>query len=247
MSTLQTFRQYREAFMRLLYPARCGACETLLELEETGICTACTESLEKLRFPYSATALDHEFEHVSQAWALYPYESVLKEILTGIKFYNKRWLLRIFTPKIEELAGLIASENNYDWIVPIPLENSRLLERQFNQSELIARILAKAMQRPVISALKKCRRTPAQSGLNRAERLRNLHFAFEAKIPAAGKKILIVDDVLTTGATAEEAARVLKDSGACRADLVTIACNPRETSADSTFSPLYIPANFVGY
>lgn len=247
MSIVSTLQRYQEAFLRLLYPAHCGACNKGLELEETGLCSGCRADLAALRFPYSEAALNHSFDHVRQAWTLYPYEAPLKEILTGIKFFQKRWLLKLFVPDFQELGSLIASESSYDMIVPVPMESTRLLERHFNQSELIAKMLSGSMKVPMLYALKKIRRTPAQSGLNRAERLQNLLFAFEGRVSLSGKKILLVDDVLTTGATAEEAARVLKEEcGAVSVDLVTLACNPRETP-DKSFSPLYIPSNFVGY
>lgn len=247
MFPFQSVPHYREAFLRLFYPARCGSCRQLLELEEKGICGGCHGDLKNLRLNYEQTSLDHPFKYAGQAWSCYPYLSPLKEILAGIKFYNKRWLLKVFSEDLREIAGLISSENSYDWIVPIPLENTRLLQRQFNQSEILAALLGKFMKCSVKGALKKSRATPAQSGLSRTQRLKNIHFAFECKGSALGKTILLVDDVLTTGATADEAARVLKESGALRVDLMTLACNPRETSDYESFSPLYTASNLVGY
>lgn len=246
MSFRRTFQNYREALLRLIYPAHCGACSLILELEESGLCRHCLSALRRIKLPLEAACLDHAFKHISQSWALYPYESPMKEILSGIKFYGRRWLLKSFREDFKQLAELIASENSYDWIVPVPLDAKRLLQRQFNQSALIAEIMSEFLGCSTVNALMKPRETPAQVGLTRAQREKNLLFAFESR-RAEDKNILLVDDVLTTGATAEEAARVLKAAGAKHVDLVTLACNPRELSAPETFSPLYTAPNFVGY
>jgi len=115
-------------------------------------------------------------------------------------------------------------------MVPIPLDPKRLLERQFNQAELLAACLARALEIPVRKVLRKKYSTPTQSRLNQKEREVNLYQVFKVSNVRnlKGKKILLVDDILTTGATVREAARALKAHGAKRVDVFALACTSRE-------------------
>ncbi|MFH1691249.1 MAG: phosphoribosyltransferase family protein [Candidatus Omnitrophota bacterium] len=103
-----------------------------------------------------------------------------------------------------------------DYLVAIPLHPARLREREFNQSELIAKELSRELQKPLVPALKKIRHTKSQTALNRTQRLLNLAgaFAINDNICIKDKNILLVDDVATTTATITEAASLLKKSGA---------------------------------
>lgn len=99
-------------------------------------------------------------------------------------------------------------------LVPMPLHVKRLKERGFNQSFLLAEALSRAAGIPVASVAERVRNTPAQSGLKRAQRLRNLRAAFEIKSDVAGKVVGVVDDVMTTGSSAQVLAQTLLDAGA---------------------------------
>ena len=212
--------------MRLIYPADCAVCETLLALDEEGLCAGCFARLRALRFEPEEAALRKRFEAVGEAWALYPYESPAREILSGIKFLKKRWLMRVFFRDLEPLAKAITTETHYDLLIPVPIDRQKLLTREFNQSEVAAGLLSGCTRIPVgAGVLKKRRATTSQSRLSREERLVNLTRVFNVPSPASvrGKSVLLVDDIVTTGATAEEAARTLKACGARRVDLFAIA------------------------
>ncbi len=218
-------RLYHEALLRLIYPASCGACNTSLEIREKNLCSACSKSLESLSFGPSELLADHPFEFIGNAWSVYPYESPAREILAGIKFYRQRWLLGAFSGAVSLFASTVLAESRYDFLVPVPIDRGRLGERHFNQSEILAGMLSKACGTPVETALRKPYSTPAQSRLNQKERRANLYGVFSAPKPEkiSGKRILLVDDILTTGATSDEAARVLKNAGARSVDLFTLA------------------------
>lgn len=221
---------YIEAALRLIYPASCGVCSGGLEIHEQSLCQSCGEDLRNRRFDFQTSCLETHFSAVTESWALYPYESPVKDLLTAIKFSKKRWLVRSFREDLQVFGSALASEQTYDMIVPIPLDRSRLLDRQFNQAELFARLLSEAMKIPAQKALIKRHRTPAQSGLNQKEREINLYQAFRVTKPQCirGKRILLVDDVLTTGATVREAARTLREQGAKRVDAFALACTSRK-------------------
>jgi ComF family protein len=109
-------------------------------------------------------------------------------------------------------------------VMPVPMSSHRQKERGFNQAELLARALANCLQLPLATCLVKKRETPPQAGLDRQERLRNLSGAIvlEALSKIRGKEVLLVDDVITTGTTAGECARVLLMAGAAGVSVVTV-------------------------
>jgi ComF family protein len=115
---------------------------------------------------------------------------------------------------------------DYDVIIPVPLHIGRLRWRGFNQAAMLAGAVARRMDRPLdLRTLVRVRETPAQTRQNRVERIRNLKRAFAVRRPAriASRRILLIDDVMTTGATADECARTLLAAGARRVDVLTLA------------------------
>ncbi len=121
---------------------------------------------------------------------------------------------------------LAVDARDYDVIVPVPLHWRRLYWRGFNQAALLARVLARRMALPVdVDSLARIRATVSQTAQSSKERRRNVRGAFAVRRPerVAGKRVLLVDDVITTGATADECARVLKASGALAVDVFALA------------------------
>ena len=231
-----TLSQYGEAFMRLIYPAVCGACPAFLELEEYPLCSACAGRVERLRFSQDDCLCEDvpsKRSELNEAWALYPYESPVREILQSVKFARKRWLLRVFETSLGEFVSSLHSENHYDYLVPVPVDRMKLIQREFNQSAVLAKMAGRGAQIPVLNALGKPRITRAQSGLSRNERGINLHGAFKIKHKVEDMNLLLVDDILTTGSTAREAARELKRAGARRVDLLTLARTEKNAAPET--------------
>ena len=216
---------YREALLRLIYPAACALCDRMLEITESGLCISCGTEMESSAYGLEEACSSQEFEFLDGAWSLYPYESPAGEILSSVKFFKKQWLLPLFEKGLSRLAQAIAAETSYDALIPIPIDRKRLFEREFNQAELIAGMVSRPMAVPVKKILKKVRGTSSQSGLGKRERQINLFQAFSLRhsAKAGGKNFLLVDDIFTTGATGEEAARLLKKHGARRIDVLTVA------------------------
>jgi ComF family protein len=139
---------------------------------------------------------------------------------TDLAMHLSRWMNR-------DGAQLIAAA---DIIVPVPMHWTRLWLRTYNQAALLARALGTLAGKPVAAdALARRRRTPSQGPLGREARRRNVAGAFIAKRPAAveGKSVLLVDDVLTTGATADACARALLRAGAAAVDVLCLARVPK--------------------
>jgi competence protein ComFC len=117
------------------------------------------------------------------------------------------------------------AEEPFDAIVPVPLHPVRTRERGYDQVSALAEIVARRTGRPLLKCLRRRRYTQTQTILDRDNRARNLHNAFDLRKSTAvlGKRILLVDDVLTTGATLHECAKVLRSGGAISVRAVTVA------------------------
>jgi competence protein ComFC len=114
---------------------------------------------------------------------------------------------------------------SFDLIVPVPLHPARQRERGFNQASLLAESLSAETSMPCRGVLQRIRYTTTQTALDRSERMENLHNAFRLRKNAdvRGLRVLLIDDVLTTGSTLSECARVLKRAGAISVHAVTAA------------------------
>lgn len=158
------------------------------------------------------------------------YAGSLREAVHELK-YRGRTAMAV--PLSELLAGQgarMGSPHHCDVLVPVPLHVRRLRQRGFNQSALLAQRLARAWHIPCdVAALQRQRWTAPQTGLDRRRRLANLRGAFAAsRARCRGKRMLLIDDVYTSGATVNECARALKAAGAARVEVLTLARTCRE-------------------
>lgn len=175
-------------------------------LDEQGVCAACRSGLRG-------------FDHAA-SFGL--YEGSLRSLIHLYKYSGMKPLSRQLAGYLEHI---VPDEQVFDAIVPVPLHWRKRWERGFNQSELLARHLSESRGIPVLDALRRKRSTATQAALASAGRRRNVAGAFEVKLAAklAGKKLLLIDDVMTTGATASACASVLKRGGATSVSLLTLA------------------------
>jgi ComF family protein len=226
-----------------LLPPRCLGCGVVVE-EPGALCTSCWEKAAfivppqcaRCGLPFElAPAGPEEIEcaaciaeppHFDRARAVMRYDQGARGLVLRFKHADAthaapgyaRWMARAGA---ELLAGC-------ELIVPVPLHRWRLLWRRYNQSALLALALGRVAGRPVAPDLLVRRRpTPSQGRLDRARRFANVAGAFSMrpgrKREVAGRRVLLVDDVMTTGATAGECARVLKKAGAASVDVLTLA------------------------
>ncbi len=162
----------------------------------------------------------------------------MRRLIVRFKFEDKHEPAPLFVKLMREAGRTLLDDAQL--LVPVPLHRLRLLQRRFNQSALLAQGLSRATGVPAaVSALKRIRRTAAQVGLSHEERLANVLRAFAVHNPGPhgvkGRNFLLIDDVMTTGATANACASVLLDAGASRVDVLTIALVARgfhETNAE---------------
>lgn len=163
-----------------------------------------------------------EYWHLSGAFVALEYDDTLKAELEAYKYYSREDRKELFVPRLFECFGLLGLEAlDSDMIVTtVPVHFLSRLKRGYNHSELLARGVANEIGSPFCNLLKKSRWTRHQARLTRSERLRNVRnsFAFREKYlkDIAGKDVLLVDDVISTGSTANECAELLRKNGAKR-------------------------------
>jgi ComF family protein len=155
--------------------------------------------------------------------AAYQYQFPLDRLVQSFKFSANLALVDFFSDALARQvkhSGMLMP----DMIVALPLANKRLASRGFNQSALIADVVGRLLNIKVAhSAMLRIRETPPQAGLSRALRLKNIKGAFDCAGNVDGKHIAVIDDVMTTGATLSEAAKVLKRAGAIKVDAWVLA------------------------
>ena len=150
----------------------------------------------------------------------------MRELIQSFKYRDRHEGLPLFARWLNKAGAELLADA--DLIVPVPLYPSRLWWRRFNQSAMLAVAVGRLAGVPVdCFVLRRVRRTASQVGLSADQRRRNVAGAFKVdKAQAArvrGKKLVVVDDVITTGATAEACARALKRAGAARVDILALA------------------------
>ncbi len=155
----------------------------------------------------------------ARSFACFRYEFPVDRIIHAFKYGHQlavaNWAAQIITQQLD---------NAYDLLIPMPLHPERLRERGFNQSAEIARRIAQTTGQPLnIDALTRSRATPPQAELPMKERTRNVRGAFECSDDLSGKHVLLIDDVMTTGATLREASRIIKLHGAASIDVAVLA------------------------
>jgi len=157
------------------------------------------------------------------AYCFGAYEGTLRELIHLYKYGRVRTLW-------QPLAGLLAAalplDERFDAVTPVPLHWRKQWQRGFNQSDLLARAIARRRGIPVVAALRRTRATQPQAGLSNTRRRSNVAAAFRCRRGAqtlAGKRVLLIDDVMTTGSTAAACARALKQAGAAGVVLLTLA------------------------
>jgi len=153
-----------------------------------------------------------------------PYDGLLREAVLRMKNHSGEGMAEMFGELWADHVGSAFRALGVDALVPVPLHWRRRWQRGYNQSEAVAHGLASRLRLPCRSSwLRRTRATPMQTSQTLAGRRENVRGAFAATLPLAGRTILLVDDVMTTGATASEAARTLRTAGAGRVLVAVLA------------------------
>jgi ComF family protein len=155
-----------------------------------------------------------------EAFCYGSYQGTLRKLIHLFKYSGMRRLAR---PLGALLADALPRDRQFDLVTPVPLHWRRRWQRGFNQSELLGKAIARARRIPAKNVLRRASATRAQAGLSNAQRRENVVGAFRARGRVNGLRILLIDDVMTTGATAGACARALKKAGAKSVAVLALA------------------------
>lgn len=234
-------RRAGDAFLGMFYPPHCAACGANTAAA-VHLCEACAGMVTRIDPPFCrvcsqpfAGAITSEFTcsncadrefHFDCAVTRFMSRGVVREFIHRFK-YEREFYLRhpLADWAAEAFLDPRLSAEPFDFLVPVPLHSARQREREFNQAQALAELLAKRSGTPLYPALKRVRYTTTQTRLDRSERMQNLRDAFRVRHPARvlRRHILLVDDVFTTGSTVDECARVLRKAGAASVRAITVA------------------------
>lgn len=230
--------------LRFVLPIECIACGHSLSTDPVPFfCATCWQTIRPLQQPVCARCdqpfvspeattytPDHQCQHCQErppdfqrAWTLFPYLPPLREAICSFKYRGKHTLAR---PLACLMISALPSEIDVDVIIPVPLHPTRLRAREFNQSLLLADQLSHHLACPVSATnLVRIAATDPQTTLTRQARLQNLRKAFAVRKPQdlMEKRILLVDDVFTTGTTLNECAKTLRKAGTGPVFALTLA------------------------
>ncbi|MBF0385435.1 MAG: ComF family protein [Candidatus Omnitrophica bacterium] len=238
------FTDFLETLVGLVYPPNCFTCKTpLYPRSPKGI--LCPKCLSQINFnlpPFCPKCSRHINNKIPRArcrlcaknepefdfaWSACLYDETLKALVHAFKYRQKTGLRVLFGELMKTFVEKYSLDiAQFDIIVPIPLYSASLRERSYNQAELLARYISSAFDKNIsVGNLIKIRPTKDQVVLSQKERWTNVQGAFRIKKPDGfkNKAILIIDDLLTTGATSSEAAVELKKSGAEIVGVFTLA------------------------
>lgn len=208
----------------LLFPQRCAFCGKVQGFTDNCDCRPQQEALRLPAEPLPPLPLPGPL-FLAQHWACYAYGEPVRGAILRMKFEDEPHLAKPLGERLYAQYLAAGLEGRFDALVPAPIGKKRLRQRGYNQSLLLARQLASHVNLPVLgTALKKTRETQPQAELGREERLGNLQDAFVADAAQVqGKRLLLVDDVITTGSTVNECARALCAAGAAQCCALSVA------------------------
>ena len=241
MTSLQEIlRKGSVSLLDLIYPLRCAHCGERLTKEEGGLCACCLSQIPKNIPPFCPTcgrqtalpanvqcsACEGKIFPFDRLWFVAPYEGIVRDSLHRLKYEGKKPLAQSLEQLLIAFAKQYLYSLHFDAVLPVPLSREKERERAFNQSALFAKALAKAFSISYSSGnLIRVRPTLSQVTLSKPERLKNVRGAFRVKHSSAyaGKDLLLIDDIVTTGATVSSASKSLREAGAKTVSVLTLA------------------------
>lgn len=203
--------------LNLLFPPKCVLCRKVLSSKEFDLCNDCRKDIPEFSYPHN------HIPFVDGWTALWYYKDVRHSIFR-YKFRNVRSYADVYARQLA--LKLMASPETYDYITWVPVSFRRRLKRGYDQVALLAKALSREMGIPAVSTLKKKRHNVAQSSIQGdSQRRANVLGVYRVnpKATITDKEILLIDDVITTGATCSECARTLLNAGAKKIYCAAIA------------------------
>lgn len=210
-----------EFVLNLLFPPKCGFCG---KINSDYLCKKCEIKLRKFKIKKEIqTSKNQEF---SKHICAYNYKEEIRSKIIDYKFNDKPELSNTFVKLLLNNKKICGFLENYDIIIPVPMHPKKQIQRGYNQTELIAKKIAKELSIVYVKdVLYKQKHTETQSSLDKISRASNVKDAYSLKNMQKinGKRVVLFDDIYTTGSTAKECSKVLKQAGAKEIVVLTLA------------------------
>lgn len=225
-----TVPQFINYILNFIFPNVCGICN---KISDISICSQCSEKIQKYKciqrqsnFKRLRIKLKSQIYFDEQIY-FYKYQDIIRKKIIEYKFGDKPYLYKMFSEMIFS-KELIEFCKKYDIITPVPIDKKRMSTRGYNQTYLIAKEIHNNLENIKLTSkvLYKVKSIEPQSTMNcKQDRINNIKGAFIIKEPKLinEKSVIIFDDVFTTGSTVNECAKILKQSGAKKVGIITIA------------------------
>lgn len=213
-----------DKLLNIIYPPVCGFCN---EINENFLCDKCKSKIDKIKLN-KIDDYNNVPVYFSEHYYIFKYEKEIRDLIIQYKFQDKSYLYKTFA-KIFLNDEKFKNDfvNKYDCIISVPIHKKRMKVRGYNQSQLIAKEIASNCGIELYKdVLIKNKNIVAQSSLDKLDRVKNIQDAFIVKDELEkirNKKILIFDDIFTTGSTVNECAKVLLKNGATKVGVCTVA------------------------
>ena len=210
-----------DCVLNFIFPPVCGIC---LKTSEKYICEQC---MEIIKFKSLNNIDTYNNKNLKDHLYIFKYEGIIRQRMLDYKFKEKSYLHRSFSEMILNCKENIEFIKKYDVLIPVPIHKDRMKKRGYNQSELIAKDLVYKIKNIKLHnrVLIKTKNIVAQSSLNKKQREYNIKGVYKIKNAEriVNKKVVLLDDIFTTGSTVNECAKILKEAGCKEVGIVTIA------------------------
>ena len=208
--------------MDLFFPPICGICG---KLNKDGLCNKCKIQLEKVA-ENDILKQDLEDIYIKELIYIFKYEGIIRKLILDYKFHEKPYMYVCFVNFVLKNEKIFEKLQSYDTIIPVPISKKRMKERGYNQSLLIAKKLSREVKIPLqVNCLLKTKNIIEQSKLNKEQRKQNIQNVYELKNGEIlnNKRILLIDDIYTTGSTVNECAKILQQARREKIDVLVLA------------------------
>lgn len=209
-----------EFVLNFLFPPICVSCEKDMQNlyskeEDKWICNLCKKRIIKFK---KAQILKVRNIYYNKFVYIFEYKHIIRKLMLNYKFKSRPYISNFFVEIILKDKNLCRNILNYDIIIPVPMSRQKLKKRGYNQTELVAKGISKELKIETENLLQKKENIKTQSSLLKTGRSRNIRNAFyiekEKEEKVKNKRVILLDDIFTTGATARECSKKLKEAGA---------------------------------
>lgn len=201
-----------EFILNIIYPNVCGICE---RIDRNSLCDNCRLIVNQLIRPQIYDYAKDNSKNFRKQGYIFKYEGIIRNLLIDYKFNDKPYLYKTFSNIILSNKKICDFIKEYEIIIPVPIHKKRKNKRGYNQSELLARELSRKLENIILKrdVLVKIKDNRAQSTLRKKDRVLNVKDAYTiiGKNIIEGKKVLLIDDIYTTGSTVNECSKILKN------------------------------------